>query len=96
MRESTVQKSALRCMASVPVGYNSYFIPKIRGEMKIYIIEKNQTKRAYLSFNRLLNEETIEVYCKAFGDQIPAKNNLPASLAYGRIIISSMEVDERV
>jgi hypothetical protein len=64
--------------------------------MKIYIIEKNQTKRAYLSFSRLMSEETIEVYCKAFGDKIPAKNNLPASLAYGRIIISSMEVDERV
>ncbi len=63
--------------------------------MKIYIIEKNQTKRAYLSFNRLLVEETIEVYCKTFGDQVPVKNNLPASLAFGRIIISSMEVDER-
>jgi hypothetical protein len=64
--------------------------------MIIYIIEKNQTKRAYLSFSRLLNEETIETYCKAFGDKIPAKNNLPASIAFGRIIISSMEVDERV
>jgi hypothetical protein len=64
--------------------------------MKIYIIEKNQTKRAYLSFSRLISEENIETYCKAFGDQIPVKNNLPVSLAIGRIIISSMEVDEGV
>jgi hypothetical protein len=64
--------------------------------MKIYIIEKNQTKRAYLSFSRLMSEETIELYCKSFGDQIPVKNNLPVSLALGRIIISSIEVDERV
>jgi hypothetical protein len=64
--------------------------------MKIYIIEKNQTKRAYLSFSRLMAEENIETYCKAFGDQIPVKNNLPVSLAIGRIIISCMEVDERV
>ena len=63
--------------------------------MKIYIIEKNKTRRAYLSFLRLVSEENIELYCKNFGDQIPAKNNLPASLAFGRIIISSMEVDER-
>jgi hypothetical protein len=64
--------------------------------MKIYIIEKNQTKRAYFSFSRLMSEETIELYCKSFGDQIPVKNNLPVSLALGRIIISSMEVDERI
>ena len=64
--------------------------------MKIYIIEKGPIKRAYLSFSRLMSEETIELYCKSFGDQIPVKNNLPASLAYGRIIISSMEVDERL
>jgi len=64
--------------------------------MKIYIIEKNQTKRAYLSFSRLMSEETIELYCKSFGDQIPVKNNLPVSLALGRIIISSIEVDERI
>jgi hypothetical protein len=43
-----------------------------------------------------MSEENIETYCKAFGDQIPVKNNLPVSLALGRIIISSMEVDERV
>jgi hypothetical protein len=64
--------------------------------MKIYIIEKNQTKRAYLSFSRLMSEENIETYCKAFGDQMPVKNNLPVSLTLGRIIISCMEVDERV
>jgi hypothetical protein len=64
--------------------------------MKIYIIEKNHVKRAYLSFSRLISEENIETYCKAFGDQMPVKNNLPVSLALGRIIISSMEVDERV
>lgn len=64
--------------------------------MKIYIIEKSQTKRAYLSFSRLMSEESIEIYCKQFGDQVPVKNNLPISLALGRIIISSMEVDERV
>jgi hypothetical protein len=64
--------------------------------MKIYIIEKNQTKRAYLSFSRLMSEESIGTYCKAFGDQIPVKNNLPVSLAIGRIIISCMEVDDRV
>ena len=64
--------------------------------MKIYIIEKSQTKRAYLSFSRLMSEESIEIYCKQFGDQIPVKNNLPVSLALGRIIISLMEVDDRV
>jgi hypothetical protein len=64
--------------------------------MKIYIIEKNNIKRAYLSFSRLMSEENIETYCKAFGDQIPVKNNLPVSLAIGRIIISCMEVDDRV
>jgi len=64
--------------------------------MKIYIIEKGHIKRAYLSFSRLMSEETIELYCKSFGDQIPVKNNLPASLADGKIIMSSMEVDERV
>jgi hypothetical protein len=64
--------------------------------MKIYIIEKNQTKRAYLSFSRLISEESIELYCKNFGDKTPVKNNLPVSLAVGQIVISSMEVDERV
>lgn len=64
--------------------------------MKIYIIEKNQTKRAYLSFNRLMQEENIDLYCKSFGDQMPVKNNLPVSLAVGQITISSMDVDERV
>ena len=64
--------------------------------MKIYIITKNSTKRAYLSFNRLLQEESIEIYCKQFGDAVPAKNNLPASLALGQIVINTMEVDERV
>lgn len=64
--------------------------------MKIYIIEKNQTKRAYLSFNRLMQAEKIDLYCKAFGDQMPVKNNLPVSLAVGHITISSMDVDERV
>jgi hypothetical protein len=64
--------------------------------MKIYIIEKNQTKRAYLSFSRLISEESIDLYCKSFGDRMPVKNNLPVSLAVGQIVISSMEVDERV
>jgi hypothetical protein len=64
--------------------------------MKIYMIEKGSIKRAYLSFSRLMSEETIELYCNFFGDQIPVKNNLPVSLALGRIIISSMEVDERI
>jgi hypothetical protein len=64
--------------------------------MKIYIIEKNNVKRAYFSFSRLMSEENIETYCKTFGDQIPVKNNLPVSIAIGRIIISCMEVDERV
>jgi hypothetical protein len=64
--------------------------------MKIYIIEKNKTKRAYLSFSRLVSEENIEIFCKNFGDQMPVKNNLPVSLALGQIVISSMEVDVRV
>jgi len=64
--------------------------------MKIYIIEKNKTRRAYLSFSRLVSEENIELYCKTFGDQIPVKNNLPVSLAVGQIVISSMEVDDTV
>jgi hypothetical protein len=64
--------------------------------MKIYIIEKNQTKRAYLSFSRLISEENIELYCKSFGDQMPVKIGLPVSLAVGQITISSMDVDERI
>jgi hypothetical protein len=64
--------------------------------MKIYIIEKNKTRRAYLSFSRLISEENIELYCKNFGDKIPVKNNLPVSLALGQIVISSMEVDDTV
>jgi hypothetical protein len=64
--------------------------------MKIYIIQKNQTRRAYLSFSRLVSEESIEIFCKNFGDKMPVKNNLPVSLALGQIVISSMEVDVRV
>jgi hypothetical protein len=64
--------------------------------MKIYIIEKNKTRRAYLSFSRLVSEESIEIFCKTFGDKMPVKNNLPVSLALGQIVISSMEVDVRV
>lgn len=64
--------------------------------MKIYIIEKNSLKRAYLSFSRLMSEETIEIYCKAFGDAIPQKNSLPVTIALKAIKIYMMEVDERI
>ena len=86
----------MRSLASVSDGYHSNTDAKIWDQMKIYIITKNSTKRAYLSFNRLLKEESIEEYCKRFLDAVPAKNNLPASLALGQIIINTMEVDERV
>jgi hypothetical protein len=64
--------------------------------MKVYLIEKSTGKRAYLSFSRLLKEEKIEEYCKSYKENMPTKTSLPASLLSNKIIITCLEVDERI